>query len=102
MRKNLDVFGMSPSVESAGRRFAVRVTHAPRKTRFSRRARIGQTLLDGLVTRRVPMRGFRVLCTSHPPFPSLPGALGSTEARESGTHEVAGSAGSMRILRVLA
>src|SRR5262249_22475064 len=28
---------------------------------------VGQTLLDGLSTRRVPMRGFRVSTTSHPP-----------------------------------
>ena len=34
MRINLEVFSMFPSVESAGRPFAVRVTHAPRKTRF--------------------------------------------------------------------
>jgi hypothetical protein len=40
----------------------------------------GQALLDGLSTRRVPMRGFRVSTTSHPPLPSLPGAMGSTEA----------------------
>src|SRR6185369_9713605 len=31
---------------------------------------VGQTLLDGLLTRRVPTKGFRVL-TSPPPFPSL-------------------------------
>jgi hypothetical protein len=40
----------------------------------------GQALLDGLSTRRVPMRGFRRSTTSHPPLPSLPGAIGSTEA----------------------
>ena len=42
----------------------------------------GQARLDGLSTRRVPMRGFRVSTTSHPPLPSLPGASGSTEAAE--------------------
>src|SRR5579871_966681 len=35
---------------------------------------VGQTLLDGLSTRRVPTKGFRVLLTSHPPSPSLLGA----------------------------
>ena len=50
----------------------------PRPTQHSLPA-VGQTLLDGLCTRRVPMRGFRVLATSHPPLPSLPGAIGSTE-----------------------
>jgi hypothetical protein len=34
MRKNLDVFSMFFSVEPAGRRFAMRVTLALRKTRF--------------------------------------------------------------------
>ena len=28
------------------------------------------------------MRGFRVLSASHPPLPSLPGAIGSTEASD--------------------
>jgi hypothetical protein len=57
----------------------------PRPTQDSllRLRRIGQTLLDGRVTRRVPMRGFRVLSTSHPPLPSLPGAIGSTDASAS-------------------
>jgi hypothetical protein len=44
---------------------------------------VGQTPLDGLSTRRVPTRGFRVLSTSLPPLPSLPGAIGSTEASEN-------------------
>jgi hypothetical protein len=35
----------------------------------------GQALLDGLSTRRVPLRGFRGSSTSHPPLPSLPGAM---------------------------
>ena len=51
----------------------------PRPTQDSLPA-VGQTLLDGLSTRRVPTKGFRVLTTSHPPFPSLLGAIGSTEA----------------------
>jgi hypothetical protein len=38
----------------------------------------GQALLDGLSTRRAPMEGFIVL-TSHPPSPSLLGAITSTE-----------------------
>src|SRR6516162_5597890 len=53
----------------------------PRPTQDSLPA-VGQTLVDGLCTRRVPMRGFRVSTTSHPPLPSLPGAIGSTEASE--------------------
>jgi hypothetical protein len=32
---------------------------------------VGQTLLDGLLTRRVSTKGFRVVVTSHSPFPSL-------------------------------
>jgi hypothetical protein len=59
-----------PTLRSAG---------YPRPTQDSLPA-VGQTLLDGLSTRRVPMRGFKVLTTSHPPLPSLPGAIGSTEA----------------------
>ena len=47
-----------------------RVTPAPRKTRFRLLARLCRA---GLVTRRVPTKGFRV--TSLPPFPSFPGAL---------------------------
>ena len=35
----------------------------------------GQALLDGLSTRRVPMRGFGGSTTSRPPLPSLPGAM---------------------------
>ena len=48
-------------------RFAGRVTPTPRKTRFRLLARLFRT---GLVTRRVPSKGFRVYPTSHPPFPS--------------------------------
>jgi hypothetical protein len=54
----------------------------PRPTQDSLPA-AGQALPDGLFTGRVPMRGFRVLSTSHPPLPSLPGAIGSTEASDS-------------------
>src|SRR6516162_4181308 len=43
----------------------------------------GPALLDGLSTRRVPMRGFSVSTTSHPPLPSSPGAIGSTDASAS-------------------
>ncbi len=46
----------------------------PRPTQDSLPA-AGQALLDGLSTRRVPMRGFGVSATSHPPLPSLPGAM---------------------------
>ena len=59
-------------------RFAARVTPAPRKTRFRPLARLYRT---GLVTRRVPTKGFRV--TSLPPFPSFPGAR-SCPARRAG------------------
>src|SRR5215471_10213411 len=51
----------------------------PRPTQDSLPA-AGQALPDGLSTRRVPMRGFGVSVTSRPPLPSLPGAIGSTEA----------------------
>jgi hypothetical protein len=64
----------------------------PRPTQDSLPA-VGQTLLDGLFTRRVPMRGFRVLSTSHPPLPSLPGAIGSTDT-SAGTFSAATPAAS--------
>src|SRR5262249_1445018 len=57
----------------------LRSAGCPRPTQDALPA-VGQTLLGGLSTRRVPMRGFRVSATSHPPLPSLPGAIGSTEA----------------------
>ena len=38
----------------------------------------GQALLDGVRTRKVPMKGFKVVVTSHSPFPSLLGAIAST------------------------
>jgi hypothetical protein len=53
-------------------RFAARVSPGPRKTRFRLLAGLYRA---GLVTRRVPTKGFRgVITTSHPPFLSLPGA----------------------------
>src|SRR5262245_12840998 len=60
----------------------LRSAGCPRPTQDSLPA-VGQTLLGGLSTRRVPKRGFRVSTTSHPPLPSLPGAIGSTEAAAS-------------------
>jgi hypothetical protein len=55
---------------------------------------VGQTLLDGLLTRRAPTKGFRgVVVTSLPPFPSLLGAITST----AGTCGVAGFVASSRI-----
>ena len=48
-------------------RFAGRVTPAPRKTRFRLPARLYRT---GLITRRVPSKGFKMYPTSQPPFPS--------------------------------
>jgi hypothetical protein len=54
-------------------RFAAGVSPGPRKTRFRLLAGLYRA---GLATRRVPTKGFRVaLVTSHPPFPSLPGAM---------------------------
>src|SRR5579872_434850 len=50
-------------------RFALWVAHTGRKTRCWLRARLYQA---GLVTRRVPSKGFQeVFVTSSPPFPSL-------------------------------
>ena len=48
-------------------RFAGRVAPTPRKTRFRLLARLSRT---GLVTRRVPSKGFELYPTSQPPFPS--------------------------------
>jgi hypothetical protein len=48
-------------------RFAVRVTPAPRKTRFRLLAKLFRT---GLITRRVPTKGFTMYPTCDPPFPS--------------------------------
>ncbi len=48
-------------------RFAGRVAPTPRKTRFRLLARLFRT---GLVTRRVPSKGFTVYPTCDPPFPS--------------------------------
>ena len=48
-------------------RFAGRVTPTPRKTRFRLLARLFRT---GLVTRRVPSKGFTRYPTFDPPFPS--------------------------------
>ena len=48
-------------------RFAGRVAPTLRKTRFRLLARLFQT---GLITRRVPAKGFEVYPTSQPPFPS--------------------------------
>ena len=48
-------------------RFAGRVAPTPRKTRFRLLARLFRT---GLITRRVPSKGFTVYPTSNPPFPS--------------------------------
>ena len=48
-------------------RFAGRVAPTPRKTRFRLLAKLFRT---GLITRRVPSKGFKVYPTSNPPFPS--------------------------------
>ncbi len=54
-------------------RFAAGVSPGPRKTRFRLLAGLYRA---GLATRRVPTKGFRVaIVTSHPPFPTLPGAM---------------------------
>jgi len=49
-------------------RFAGRVTSSQRKTRFRVRVRLSWA---GLITRRVPMKGFRCMIYMPPPFPSL-------------------------------
>ena len=41
---------------------------------------VGQTLLGGLSTRKVPTEGFRALSSSHPPSPSLLGAIDVADA----------------------
>ena len=61
-------------------RFAVRVTPAPRKTRFRLLAKLCRA---GLVTRGVPSKGFCV--TSLPPFPSFPGARSCPACRADRT-----------------
>ena len=48
-------------------RFAGRVTPTPRKTRFRLSARLFRA---GLITRRVPPKGFTMYPTCDPPFPS--------------------------------
>ncbi len=48
----------------------LRRTGYPRTTQHSLPA-AGQALPDGLSTRRIPMKSFRVVNTSHPPFPSF-------------------------------
>jgi len=70
---NSMAFGLAVTLRSAGH---------PRPTQDSLPA-AGQALPDGLSTRRVPMSGFGVSTTSRPPLPSLPGAIGSTEASAS-------------------
>jgi hypothetical protein len=53
----------------------------PRPTQVSLPA-VGQTLLDGLSTRRVPTKGFRAVSYILSPFPKLLAAIGSTDASE--------------------
>jgi len=48
-------------------RFAGRVAPTPRKTRFRLLAKLFRT---GLITRRVPSKGFTMYPTFDPPFPS--------------------------------
>jgi hypothetical protein len=48
-------------------RFAGRVTPTPRKTRFRLLARLFRT---GLITRRIPSKGFTLYPTFDPPLPS--------------------------------
>ena len=62
--------------------FTLRRTGYPVATQNSLPA-VGQTLPDGLSTRKVPTEGFRVLSSSHPPSPSLLGAIEETEARSA-------------------
>src|ERR1700722_12928128 len=67
-REDVDFGAQSHGPLTRCLRFAVPVTRAPRKTRFRPLARLCRT---GLVTRRVPTKGFRLWL---PPFPSFPGA----------------------------
>jgi hypothetical protein len=62
----------SHGLEASCLRFAGWVTPPPRKTRFQVRVRLSWA---GLVTRRVSTKGFELLLTSQPPFPSLLGAI---------------------------
>jgi hypothetical protein len=41
----------------------------------------GQALLDGVFTRKVPMKGFKVVIYISFPFPKLLGAIDATDAR---------------------
>jgi hypothetical protein len=63
---------------------ALRSAGYPRPTQDSllRRRRTGQALLDGLSTRRVPLKGFRTVSYISTPFPKLLAAIGTTEARQ--------------------
>jgi len=44
----------------------------------------GQALLDGVLTRKVPMKGFKVVIYISFPFPKLLGAIDATEASSLG------------------
>ena len=59
---------------------------------------VGQTLLGGLCTRKVPTEGFRVLVSSHPPSPSLLGAIDPTDARNT-DNQIAVGVSVLRALR---
>jgi hypothetical protein len=63
--------------------FTLRRTGYPVSTQNSLPA-VGQTLLGGLSTRKVSTEGFRELVSSHPPSPSLLGAIDVT-----GEHSIA-------------
>ena len=67
--------------------FTLRRTGYPITTQNSLPA-VGQTLLGGLCTRKVPTEGFRV--PSHPPSPSLLGAIEPTSAPHGRTRTYAG------------
>ena len=62
----------SPGLEAGCLRFAGWVAPPPRKTRFQVLVALSWA---GLITRRVSMKGFELLPTSQPPFPSLLGTI---------------------------
>jgi hypothetical protein len=55
----------------------MRITPTPRKTRFQLLVRLYSR---GVLTRKVPMKGFKVVVYISFPFPKLLGASDATEA----------------------
>src|SRR5690349_2830693 len=69
----------------------------PRPTQDSLPA-AGQALPGGLFTRKVPLRDFRgVIVTSHPPYPSLLGAIDVSSASNASTQTCFGESDRSRL-----